>query len=87
VRKGYGRSARIVAIAGLGLGIVDAPCRWVIHEVPMLKLAIAFFVVAIIAAIFGFGGIASGAAGIAKILFFVFIVVAVVSLVAGFLRR
>lgn len=59
------------------------------HHQPgdMLRLALAFFVVAIIAAVFGFGGIASGAAGIAKILFFVFIVIAVVSLIAGFLRR
>jgi uncharacterized membrane protein YtjA (UPF0391 family) len=85
VRSGYGRSERGAAIAGIRLGIADAPTSG--QRGAMLRLAIAFFVIAIIAAIFGFGGVASGAAGIAKILFFVFIVVAVVSLVAGFLRR
>ncbi|HZH01252.1 MAG TPA: DUF1328 domain-containing protein, partial [Flavisolibacter sp.] len=40
----------------------------------MLRWTVIFLVVAIIAAIFGFGGIASGAASIAKILFFIFLV-------------
>jgi len=39
----------------------------------MLGLALTFLVIAIIAAVFGFGGIAAGAATIAKILFFVFV--------------
>ena len=38
----------------------------------MLRWSVIFFVVAIIAAIFGFGGIAEGAADIAKVLFFIF---------------
>jgi len=49
----------------------------------MLSWAATFFVVAIIAAVFGFGGIASGAAGIAKVLFFVFLVVFFLSLFTG----
>src|SRR5690348_10910592 len=49
--------------------------------VPMLKLALFFLVIAIIAAIFGFTGIASAAVGIAKVLFFIFIVIFVVLLV------
>jgi uncharacterized membrane protein YtjA (UPF0391 family) len=49
----------------------------------MLSWAATFFVIAIIAAIFGFGGIATGAAGIAKVLFFVFLVVFFISLVTG----
>ena len=53
----------------------------------MLYYALVFFIIAIIAAVFGFGGIAAGAAGIAKILFWGFIVVAVVTLVAGLVRR
>ena len=53
----------------------------------MLHYAIVFFVVAIIAAIFGFGGIAAGAVEIAKILFFIFLVLFLVSLVAGLIRR
>jgi len=53
----------------------------------MLRYAIIFFVIAIIAAVFGFGGIAAGATEIARILFFVFLVLFVVSLVAGLIRR
>jgi uncharacterized membrane protein YtjA (UPF0391 family) len=52
----------------------------------MLSWALAFFIIAIIAAIFGFGGIATGAAEIAKILFFIFVVLFVVSLVFGLIR-
>jgi uncharacterized membrane protein YtjA (UPF0391 family) len=45
--------------------------------IPMriLHWALVFFVVAIIAAIFGFGNIAAAATDIARILFFIFIVV------------
>jgi uncharacterized membrane protein YtjA (UPF0391 family) len=52
----------------------------------MLSWAIAFFVLAIIAAVLGFGGIAGTAAGIAKILFFVFLVLLIVSAVVGAVR-
>lgn len=48
----------------------------------MFSWAITFFLVAIIAAIFGFGGIAASAAGIAKIVFFVALALAVVSFFA-----
>ena len=40
-------------------------------------------VIALIAAVLGFGGLAGTAVGIAKILFFVFIVLFVVSLIFG----
>jgi uncharacterized membrane protein YtjA (UPF0391 family) len=53
----------------------------------MLYWAAVFFVIAINAAIFGFGGIAAGAASIAKILFLVFIVLFVLSLIFGGIRR
>jgi uncharacterized membrane protein YtjA (UPF0391 family) len=53
----------------------------------MLYWALVFFVVAIAAALFGFGGIAAGAAEIARILFFVFIVLFVVSLLGGLMHR
>jgi uncharacterized membrane protein YtjA (UPF0391 family) len=49
----------------------------------MLRLALFFLVVSIIAAVFGFGGISAAAADIARILFFIFIVVFVVLLIAG----
>lgn len=53
----------------------------------MLYWALVFFIIAVIAAIFGFGGIASGAALIAKILFFIFVAVFVIALVAGLVGR
>ncbi|AGW88500.1 DUF1328 domain-containing protein [Cupriavidus taiwanensis] len=53
----------------------------------MLQYALVFFVIALIAAIFGFGGIAAGAVEIAKILFFIFLVVALVAAVMGLVRR
>ena len=49
----------------------------------MLRMAIGFFIVAIIAAIFGFGGISAAATDIAKILFFVFLVLFVITLILG----
>ena len=49
----------------------------------MARWAILFFVVALVAALFGFGGIAGEAAWIGKILLFVFLILAVVSLVMG----
>ncbi|WP_265942466.1 DUF1328 domain-containing protein [Dechloromonas sp. A34] len=53
----------------------------------MLHYAVVFFIVALIAALFGFTGIAAGAVEIAKILFFIFILLFVVSLVMGLVRR
>lgn len=53
----------------------------------MLRWALAFFVIAIIAAVFGFGGIAVAAAGIAKILFFIFLVLFLVALLSGLVSR
>jgi uncharacterized membrane protein YtjA (UPF0391 family) len=53
----------------------------------MLYWALTFFVVALIAAILGFGGVAIAAASIAKVLFFVFLVLFLFSLVAHMSRR
>jgi uncharacterized membrane protein YtjA (UPF0391 family) len=51
----------------------------------MLRLALFFFVVSLVAALFGFTGISVAAAGIAKILFFLCIVIFLVLLVVGLL--
>lgn len=56
-------------------------------EAKMLRWALGFFIVALIAAVLGFTGIAVAAAGIAKILFFVFLVLFLFSLVGHLLRR
>lgn len=52
----------------------------------MLGWAIAFFVLAIIAAAFGFGGIAGASAGIAQILFFIFLALLVITFIARAVR-
>ena len=53
----------------------------------MLYWAAVFFVIAIVAGIFGFGGIAVASEGIAKVLFFIFIVLFVIALVMRAIRR
>jgi len=53
----------------------------------MLYWALMFLVIALIAAVFGFGGIASTATGMALILFVIALVLFIISLFAGFLRR
>ncbi len=49
----------------------------------MLNWAIAFLVIALIAAVLGFGGIAGTAVELAKIVFFVFIALFLISIVYG----
>lgn len=44
----------------------------------MLRLALFFLVVSIVAGLFGFSGISSATAGIAKILFFIAIIICLV---------
>jgi uncharacterized membrane protein YtjA (UPF0391 family) len=51
----------------------------------MLRWAVIFLIVAIVAAIFGFTGIAESAAAMSQILFFVFIVLFAFALIAGIL--
>lgn len=53
----------------------------------MLHYAVVFLVIALVAALFGFGGIAAGAVEIAKILFFVFVIMAVVTFVIGLIKK
>jgi uncharacterized membrane protein YtjA (UPF0391 family) len=49
----------------------------------MLRWSLLFFVVALIAAVFGFGGLAGDAAWIGQVLVVVFLIVAVVSFIFG----
>ena len=49
----------------------------------MINWAITFLIIALIAAVLGFGGIAGTAIGIAKILFFVFLVLFVLAFAMG----
>ena len=51
--------------------------------IDMLRWALMFFVIAIIAALFGFGGIAAASASIAQFLFFIFVALFVLALIFG----
>ena len=53
----------------------------------MLRWVVIFLIVAIVAAIFGFGGIAGAAVSIAKTIFFIAIVLFLISMVAHMMRR
>jgi len=53
----------------------------------MLGYSLTFLIVALIAAVFGFGGIAAASAGIAQVLFFIFMLLFVVSLIMRAVRK
>jgi uncharacterized membrane protein YtjA (UPF0391 family) len=53
----------------------------------MLRYAVVFLIVALVAGLLGFTGIAAGAVQIAKVLFFVFLLLFVASLILGLMRR
>ncbi len=53
----------------------------------MLGWAVTFLIIALVAAVFGFGGIAAASAGIAKVLFFLFLVMCVIFFIFGWRGR
>jgi uncharacterized membrane protein YtjA (UPF0391 family) len=53
------------------------------RHVTMLRWALGFLILALVAAFFGFGGIAATSVGIAKTLFYIFLLVFLVTLVLG----
>ncbi len=53
----------------------------------MLKLAIIFLIIALVAGVFGFTDIAAATPGIAKILFFAFLVLFLIALIGWLLAR
>lgn len=52
----------------------------------MLRWVIIFLIIAVIAAILGFGGIAEGAAAIAKTIFYIFVILFELSIIAVAVR-
>jgi uncharacterized membrane protein YtjA (UPF0391 family) len=52
----------------------------------MLRLALLFLIISLVAALFGFGFVASMSFEAAKILFFIFLVLAVLFFVGNFMR-
>jgi uncharacterized membrane protein YtjA (UPF0391 family) len=55
-------------------------------EADMIGWAITFLIIALIAALFGFGGIAGVAVEFAKILFFVAIILFAIATIVGLVR-
>ena len=53
----------------------------------VLSYAALFLIIALVAALFGFGGIAASAAGIAQVLFWLFLIIFAVSLLMGWGRN
>jgi len=49
----------------------------------MLRWALLFLLIALVAAVFGFGNIAAAATDIARIIFYVFLVLFLIALVMG----
>jgi uncharacterized membrane protein YtjA (UPF0391 family) len=49
----------------------------------LLRWAVVFLVVSVIAALFGFGNIAAGAGDVARVLFFIFLTICVVLFILG----
>jgi uncharacterized membrane protein YtjA (UPF0391 family) len=53
----------------------------------MLQYSVIFLVIALVAALFGFGAVAAGAVEIAKILFFIFAAIVIVTFVLGLVKK
>jgi uncharacterized membrane protein YtjA (UPF0391 family) len=53
----------------------------------MLSWVVTFLIIALVAAVLGFGGIAGAAVEIAKVIFFIAILLFLVTLVMGMVRR
>lgn len=49
----------------------------------LLKWALIFFVISLVAALFGFGGISEASADVARVLFYIFLIIFLVLLVLG----
>jgi uncharacterized membrane protein YtjA (UPF0391 family) len=69
-----------------GMGTVPAQERCKSRRIAMLGWALTFLIIALIAAVLGFGGIAGFAIEIAKIIFFVAIVLFVISAIFALIR-
>jgi len=58
-------------------------CDPIYEVIKMLRWAVIFLIIALVAALFGFTGIAAAAAGIAKFLFFLFLVMCLIFFIIG----
>lgn len=79
------RSLHGLIQAAPGQNTMDRPCTK--ETSIMLRLAVVFLVIALLAALLGFGGVASYSFEGARIFAFIFIVLAVLSFIGGRYRR
>jgi uncharacterized membrane protein YtjA (UPF0391 family) len=75
-----------VRLAEESLFIQGRRSRRAFQEEVMLRYAVVFFIIALIAGVFGFTGVAAGSAEIAKILFLIFLVIFLATLLIGAFR-
>jgi uncharacterized membrane protein YtjA (UPF0391 family) len=74
-------------LLGIDIAAAFVPDPNEMEDSIMLRWALIFFVVALMAAVLGFTGIALAAAGVAKILFYIFVILFVLSLLGHVARR
>lgn len=86
-KKREAEAGNSVKIRCLSFGLGIAQFIRGVFSMSLLGWALVFLVIALVAAIFGFGLVASAAAGIAKVLFFIFVVLFAIMLISGLLRR
>jgi uncharacterized membrane protein YtjA (UPF0391 family) len=75
LRRNRFRAAAVVTKSAMGTAL----------ESIMLKWALIFFIISLVAGFLGFSGVSAAAAGIAKILFGIFVAIFLILLVLGLL--
>jgi uncharacterized membrane protein YtjA (UPF0391 family) len=78
--RGARREARTEPASGRAVGARRTTRN---QEVGVIKWAIIFFIISVVAGFFGFTGVASGARTIAKVLFFIALVIFLIVLIFG----
>jgi len=78
---GYLLPAR--STAGYPLAVARFLCFFLEEDVIMLKWALIFFIISIVAGLFGFTGVAAGSAAIAKLLFGIALILFLIFLILG----
>ena len=82
---GLPSSEGTLSLGGLGVAAVELWGQG--QDTIIFLLLTAFLVIALIAAVFGFGGVASASAGIAQILFFIFLVLFIAAIIMRVVRK
>jgi uncharacterized membrane protein YtjA (UPF0391 family) len=63
--------------------VADVATRSGVQSVTLLKWALIFFLISVVAGILGFTGISAASADVARILFYIFVVIFLVLLILG----